>query len=118
MAQQIVLLLREKLTEEEKQDLQYLLGDALQAFRVGRLDAWAYVKKNYKDLTEEQAYNKVEQIERRTALADKLMEPAKAYALQDVPDRICPIDLWTDLIPMTINQRIVQFCSRCNKEHP
>lgn len=77
MPTKIVLTVEEGLTEEEANDLRYLLTDALGEFADRRTPAQVYVEKRYPDLAllnvPTSAFEaKCKQVERRNAIAKKL----------------------------------------------
>lgn len=72
----ITLVVHEALDYREKQLVQQLLADALYGFRKARMPAREYFERAYGDLTvyktEEERESKIEDIEERNRLAEKL----------------------------------------------
>jgi hypothetical protein len=70
----IVLHHMGKLTQQEQDDLRYLVADALHDFQIARRGD--YVDRRYKNLDEGFKQKKSEIVQRRCALADKLRAAA------------------------------------------
>ncbi len=89
----ITLTLETALTEQQLEDLRYLLSDALGDFRAGRRPATHYVETRYPELTGAAFDAKVEQVERRCSMALRLHNTALNPTVTVTPD--------TDVTPNT-----------------
>lgn len=86
MITRIVLTL-DQLTEQERKDLTYLLTDAFAEFYRTREPSLDYVQRRYPELTtDKQLGDKINEVERRIALAKKLKEAAHNMKFADVPE--------------------------------
>lgn len=73
MATKIILHVEGDLSTQDKDDLNFLLADALAGFAVARCDARAYVERNYPGVDfDAERETKIEQVRRRVQLARRL----------------------------------------------
>lgn len=91
MATKIVLTVEEGLSKQEIEDLRYLLTDALGEFAARRTPARDYVDGRYTTDTYAGAHRecKVQQVERRNALAKKMHDAALHFQTESVEPH-CP----------------------------